>query len=32
VEITGTYTERELAMYGLEQKTEVHVPFLNILF
>jgi hypothetical protein len=32
VEITGTYTERELVMYGLEQKTEVRVPFLNILF
>ncbi len=32
VEITGTYTRTELAMYGLEQKTEVRVPFLNILF
>jgi hypothetical protein len=32
VEITGTYTRTELAMYGLEQKTEVHVPFLNVLF
>jgi hypothetical protein len=32
VEITGTYTERELVMFGLEQKTEVRVPFLNILF
>jgi hypothetical protein len=32
VEVTGTYTERELVMYGLEQKTEVRVPFLNILF
>lgn len=32
VEIAGTYTRAELAMYGLEQKTEVRVPFLNILF
>jgi hypothetical protein len=32
VEITGTYTRAELSMYGLEQKTEVRVPFLNILF
>jgi hypothetical protein len=32
VEIGGTYTRTELAMYGVEQKTEVRVPFLNILF
>lgn len=32
VEITGTYTRAELSMYGLEQKTEVRVPFLNIAF
>jgi hypothetical protein len=32
VEIAGTYTRAELSMYGLEQKTEVRVPFLNVLF
>jgi hypothetical protein len=32
VEIAGTYTRAELSMYGLEQKTEVRIPFLNVLF
>jgi hypothetical protein len=32
VEIRDTYTQKELSMYGLDQKTEVHVPFLNVLF
>jgi hypothetical protein len=32
VEIRDTYTRAEMSMYGLEQRTEVHVPFLNVLF
>jgi hypothetical protein len=32
VEIRDTYTQKELSMHGLDQKTEVHVPFLNVLF
>ncbi len=32
VEVQGTYTVREIAMYGLEQTTEVRVPFLSVVF
>ena len=32
VEIRDTYTRAELAMYGVDQTTEVHIPVLNVLF
>lgn len=32
VEVSGTYTRAELAMYGVDQATEVHIPVLNVVF
>ena len=32
VEIQNTYTRAELAMYGVTQHTEVHIPVLNVVF
>ncbi|HWP10012.1 MAG TPA: hypothetical protein VNN72_29920 [Polyangiaceae bacterium] len=32
VEIHDTYTRTELAMYGVTQHTEVHIPVLNVVF
>jgi hypothetical protein len=32
VEIENTYTRAELAMYGVKQTTEVHIPVLNVVF
>jgi hypothetical protein len=32
VAIQDTYTRTELAMYGVKQHTEVHIPVLNVLF
>jgi hypothetical protein len=32
VEIQDTYTRTELAMYGVTQATEVHIPVLNVVF
>jgi hypothetical protein len=32
VEIQDTYTRTELAMYGVTQATQVHIPVLNVVF
>jgi hypothetical protein len=32
VEVRDTYTRAELAMYGVDQSTEVHIPVLNVAF
>ena len=32
VEIQNTYTRAEVAMYGVTQHTEVHIPVLNVVF
>jgi hypothetical protein len=32
VEIQNTYTEAELAMYGVTQHTEVHIPVVSVVF
>jgi hypothetical protein len=32
VEIQDTYTRTEVAMYGVTQHTEVHIPVLNLVF
>jgi hypothetical protein len=32
VEIQNTYTRTEVAMYGVTQATEVHIPVLNVVF
>jgi hypothetical protein len=32
VEVRDTYTRAELAMYGVDQATEVHIPVLNVAF
>jgi hypothetical protein len=32
VEIQNTYTRTEVAMYGVDQATEVHIPVLNVVF
>jgi len=32
VEVQQTYTRAELAMYGVTQHTEVHIPVLNVVF
>jgi len=32
LEIQNTYTRAELAMYGVTQHTEVHIPVLNVVF
>jgi hypothetical protein len=32
LEIRGTYSKQELAMYGVSQKTEFHLPVLNVYF
>jgi len=32
VEIHDTYTRAEMAMYGVTQHTEVHIPVLNVVF
>jgi hypothetical protein len=32
LEIRGTYTKQEMAMYGVSQKTEFHLPVLNVYF
>jgi hypothetical protein len=32
VEIQNTYTRAELAMYGVKQTTEVHIPVVNVVF
>ncbi|HEX6273521.1 MAG TPA: hypothetical protein VFZ53_10780 [Polyangiaceae bacterium] len=32
LEIRGTYSKQEMAMYGVSQKTEFHLPVLNVYF
>jgi hypothetical protein len=32
VEIQGTYTRREMAMYGVKQQTEIRVPLFQMMF
>jgi len=32
VEIQNTYTSTELAMYGVTQATEVHIPVVSVVF
>ena len=32
VEIQGTYTRREMAMYGVKQQTEVRIPLFQMMF
>lgn len=32
VEIQGTYTRREMAMYGVKQQTEIRVPLFQMIF
>ena len=32
VEVQGTYTRRELAMYGVKQQTEVRIPLFQMMF
>jgi hypothetical protein len=32
VEIQNTYTRAEVAMYGVKQTTEVHIPVVNVVF
>jgi len=32
VEFHDTYTRAEVAMYGVKQHTEVHIPVLNVVF
>jgi hypothetical protein len=32
LEIRGTYTEKEIAMFGVRQTPEFRVPVLNIVF
>jgi hypothetical protein len=32
VEIQGTYTRREVAMYGVKQQTEVRIPLFQMMF
>jgi hypothetical protein len=32
VEIQGTYTRREVAMYGVKQQTEIRIPLFQMMF
>jgi hypothetical protein len=32
LEIRGAYSQKEMAMYGVSQKTEFHLPVLNVVF
>ncbi len=32
VEIQNTYTRTEVAMYGVDQATEVHIPVVSVVF
>jgi hypothetical protein len=32
LEVRGAYTQKEMAMYGVSQKTEFHLPVVNVVF